>query len=106
MKLTSSIITLFLLCVLLAGCGRKASVAETDSGIPAASVVESDFDIPPSLVDRMRNSYNIVRNKKLGLTNLLDGEEMMALLQLGYENGAAIAERPRGEMVFSDDGQT
>ena len=74
------------------GCGRNDSVDK-----PA-------FDIPPSLVDRMRVSYNSVRNKMSGGSETLDGEEMMALMQLGYDNAPAIAQRPRGEMVFVDDG--
>ena len=81
-----------LLCALVAGCGRDGSVAEPG------------FDIPASLVDRMRVSYNLVRNKMSGGADNLDGEEMMALMMLGYGNAPEIAERPRGEMVFTDDG--
>ena len=77
---------------IVTGCGRKGSV------------VESDFDIPTSLVDRMRVSYNLVRNKMTGGADNLDGEELMALMMLGYGNAPEIAERPRGEMVFTDDG--
>lgn len=74
------------------GCGRNGSVAA------------ADFDIPASLVDRMRVAYNLVRNKMTGGPENLDGEEMMALMMLGYGNAPEIAERPRGEMVFADDG--
>lgn len=81
-----------LLCALVAGCGRDGSVA--DPG----------FDIPASLVDRMRVSYNLVRNKMTGGAENLDGEELMALMMLGYGNAPEIAVRPRGEMVFTDDG--
>ena len=93
-KLAFSILTPFLLCALLIGCGRSDTASE------------SPFDIPPSLVEKMRVSYNIVRNKMAGTGASLDGEEMMAMLQLGYENAAAIAERPRGKMVFADDGRS
>ena len=81
-----------LLCALVAGCGRVGSVAEPG------------FDIPASLVDRMRVSYNLVRNKMTGGPENLDGEELMALMMLGYGNAPEIAERLRGEMVFTDDG--
>ncbi len=65
---------------------------------------EAGFDIPASLVDRMRVSYNLVRNKMTGGPENLDGEELMALMMLGYGNAPEIAERLRGEMVFTDDG--
>lgn len=75
-----------------AGCGRGGAGGE------------AEFDIPASLIDRMRVSYNLVRNKMTGGAENLDGEEMMALMMLGYGNAPEIAERPRGEMVFADDG--
>ena len=75
-----------------AGCGRGGGGGE------------AEFDIPASLVDRMRVSYNSVRNQMTGGAETLDGEEMMALMMLGYGNAPEIAERPRGEMVFTDDG--
>ena len=75
------------------GCGRSDGS------------VESTFDIPPSLIDRMRVSYNTERNRMAG-SETLDGEEMMALMQLGYDNAPAIAERPRGDMAFADDGRS
>ena len=81
-----------LLCALVAGCGRGGSVAK------------SGFDIPASLVDRMRVSYNLERNQMTGGTENLDGEELVALMMLGYRNAPEIAVRPRGEMVFADDG--
>ena len=73
-KIAFRILSPILLLTFLVGCGRKDN-AEM-----------SAFDMPPSLVDRMRTSYNEVRNKKLGADGLLDGEEMMALMRLGYEN--------------------
>ncbi len=77
---------------LLSGCGRGAKVAG------------SDFDIPPSLIHRMEVDYNANRNKMTGMTGTLDGNEMMALMKLGYAEAWKIAERPRGEMAFVDDG--
>lgn len=74
------------------GCGRGGAGGE------------AEFDIPASLIDRMRFSYNLVRNKMTGGPENLDGEELMALMMLGYGNAPEIAERPRGEMVFADDG--
>lgn len=76
------------------GCGRNGAVAE------------AVFDIPASLVDRMRVSYNRVRNTMTGTAETFDGEELMALMQLGYGNAPEIAERPHGEMVFADDGRS
>lgn len=76
------------------GCGRNGAVAG------------EGFDIPASLVDRMRVSYNMVRNTMSGAAGSLDGEEMMALMRLGYGNAPEIAERARGDMVFADDGQS
>ena len=77
-----------------AGCGRGGGGGE------------AEFDIPASLVDRMRVSYNLVRNKMTGGAENLDGEELMALMMLGYGNAPEIAVRPRGEMVFTDDGRS
>ena len=54
-----------------AGCGRGGAGGE------------ADFDIPASLVDRMRVFCNAVRNKMAGGVETLDGEEMMALVMLG-----------------------
>ena len=56
------------------------------------ATVESDFDIPPSLVDRMRVSFNAVRNEMAG-SETLDGDKMMAQIRLGYDDAPAIAER-------------
>lgn len=80
-------------CVLSSGCGRNGF-----SG-------KSDFDMPPSLIDRMRVSYNCDRARRTGSAETLDGEEMMALMQLGYDKAYEIAARPRGDMVFADDGR-
>ena len=93
-KIAFRILSPILLLTFLVGCGRKDN-AEM-----------SAFDMPPSLVDRMRTSYNEVRNRKLGADGLLDGEEMMALMRLGYENATEIAGKPRGEMTFADDGRS
>ncbi len=82
------------LCVLLAGCGRNDTVQE------------ADFDIPPSLYDRMRVSYNIVRNQQLGMSGELDGEEMIALMAMGNRDAASVANGPRGEMTFVHDGRS
>ncbi len=94
-KMGSRLLPEIFLCVFLAGCARDGSVEK-----------KSGFDIPPSLVERMRISYNVFRNKMAGAEGPLDGEEMVALLKLGYENATEIAERPRGEMVFTDDGRS
>jgi hypothetical protein len=91
--------------VLLTGVVGVACVASMATGCGrGGSGGEPEFDIPPSLVDRMRVSYNRVRNTMTGGAETLDGEEMMALMMLGYGNAPEIAERPRGEMVFTDDG--
>ena len=80
------------LLMVSAGCGKNA--AESQGG----------FDIPPSLIYRMSQAYNESRNKMMKIEGLLDGEEMVALMQQGFRNGYEIAARPRGDMVFADDG--
>lgn len=93
--------------VLLTGGMAVACVAFMVTGCGRIGVAaEEGFDIPSSLVDRMRVSYNRVRNTMAGGPESLDGEEMMALMQLGYGNASEIAERPRGEMVFAADGRS
>ena len=94
LKTAFSLLSPILLLTLIAGCERNETA------------VKSAFDIPPSLIDRMRTSYNNVRNKTLGVSASFDGEEMVALLKLGYENATEIAEKPRGEMSFADDGRS
>lgn len=61
-----------LLCTFVAGCGGNDTIGE------------SVFDIPPSIVDRMRVCYNSNRNKLTGSAASLDGDQMMALMHLGY----------------------
>lgn len=93
-KLFFKLLPLVLICAFVSGCGRNGGAA-----------AGAGFDIPPSLIDRMRVSYNAERNRMAG-SETLDGEEMMALMQLGYDNAPAIAERPRGDMAFADDGRS
>lgn len=91
------LLSAMLLCALLAGCKREEP-----------TVVQTNFDIPPSLFQRMQSAYNSVRNKKMGVEEALDGEEMVALMQQERFGASAveISKRPRGEMTFVNDGQT
>lgn len=88
--------------LLVVACGAFMAMGCARNG----AVAEEEFDIPPSLVDRMRVSYNRVRNTMTGTAETFDGEEMMALMGLGYGNAPEIAERPRGEMIFATDGRS
>ena len=90
--LQAGVVAIACAAFMAAGCGRGGGGGE------------AEFDIPASLVDRMRVSYNLMRNQMTGGPENLDGEELLALMRLGYGNVAEIAERPRGEMVFTDDG--
>lgn len=67
-----------------------------------ATVPESgDFDIPKSLLTRMYEDCDRVRNAAFGA----DGDmlELVALMKAGVTNAEEIARRPRGEMKFVDD---
>ena len=80
------------LLAVAAGCGKtRAAPREA-------------FDIPPSLVHLMTMAHTAARNRMAGGPENLDGEEFIALVQAGFTNAVEIAERPRGKMVFADDG--
>lgn len=87
------------LLALASGCGKKAVGGGGDGGT---------FDIPPSLVQRMTLAHNAARDKMLADQGEdpgnIDGEEFMALAMAGWKNAEQIATRPRGKMVFADDG--
>lgn len=65
---------------------------------------EANFDIPPSLVSKMYQAHNAFRDNWLGKGAVGDGEELMSLMMLGFDNAIEIAQRPRGEMSFAYDG--
>lgn len=89
---TSFFLTLSMLLAAGAGCGRHSAPSR------------DGFDIPPSLVFRMYQAHNDARDRRFGNEGPFDGEEMMALMMLGFPAGHEIASRPRGGMEFADDG--
>ncbi len=86
----------FLAAGLIVGCGRndgqKAPTAE-------------EFEIPRSLVTRMLDAQDRVRDRFLNITNDFDSSELWSLLtgELKMTNAEEIASRPRGRMKFCDD---
>lgn len=90
-----------LLVVCLSGCCMPTRPHEPMN-------VGRDFDIPPSLVWRMCQAQNMVRDRKLRESNAMGGQridanEMFGLFANGFTNAEEIAARPRGDMVFCDD---
>lgn len=82
--------------------GRTTPDAETNV-VPSGAA----FDIPPPLRVRMEAAYNAARDKRLTLTGRIDVYEFIGLNKGGtFTNALEIAKRPRGEMVFCDDGLT
>ena len=89
-------ISVAMLAIAMCGCEPKPEQ-------PPSQAENAEFDIPASLIVRMQNAYSVVRNKNFGIVDAFDGEEVFGLSQLGMENAAEIASRPRGEMKFSTD---
>ena len=82
--------------LLFPGCGKKSGTSR------------DGFDIPPSLVQRMTLAHNAARDKMFASggeeSRTMDAEEFWGLRMAGFANADEIAARPRGEMVFADDG--
>ena len=96
--------------VLVLMAGLCPAVGAQDAGTNAvAAVVQSGaaFDIPPPLRVRMEAAYSAACDKLLSKTERIDICEFIGLNNGGvFTNALEIAKRPRGEMVFCDDGLT
>lgn len=84
----------FLAAGLIVGCGRNDC-----QKVPPAE----EFVIPRSLVTRMLDAHDRLRNKHLNMTNAFDSSELCSLIAGGVTNAEEIASRPRGKMKFCDD---
>lgn len=91
------IVVSFALVVFVTGCNVK----DDEQKVPVAA----GFEIPRSLVTRMLDAHDRVRDKHLNMTNHFDSAELWSLLagELKMTNAAEIASRPRGKMNFCDD---
>ena len=98
----TTIIIIAIGCLIAVGC---KTIPE---GI---SYMDWGFDIPPSLVWRMYQAHNAVRDRQLRQDDAnggqnFDGEEMFGLFVNGFTNAEEIVARPRGEMMFCGDMMT
>ena len=79
---------------LIVGCGQNEG-----QKVQAAE----GFEIPRSLVTRMLDAHDRVRDRFLNTTNDFDSSELWSFMVGDMTNAEEIARRPRGRMKFCDD---
>lgn len=79
---------------LIVGCGQNEG-----QKVQAAE----GFEIPRSLVTRMLDAHDRVRDRFLNATNDFDSSELWSFMVGDMTNAEEIARRPRGRMKFCDD---